>query len=859
MENKKQTMAGEMAGDVMETITGLSEKEAQEILARDGFNEIPSQKRNGFWAVFGEVLREPMLLLLVAAGAIYFLLGAPQDALILSSFIIFVVGITFYQRRKTERALEALKNLSSPRALVVRDGARRRIPGRETVVGDIIVLREGDRVPADAVVIEEANLTVDESLLTGESLAVAKIAFENSKSDKNNRPGGDNLPFVYSGTLVTRGHGVARVVAIGGETEMGKIGKSLAGINEEETLLKKEIRRLVRLFGFVGLVLCAAAVLLYGLSGNGWLAGILYGLTISMSLLPEEFPVVLMIFLALGAWRVSKRKVLTRNTAAIESLGAADILCVDKTGTITLNQMRLQTMAADGEIIDLAGHENKEKSLPETFHFLLEHAMLASQTDPFDPLEKEIRRTGEFLLSIGCLHTDWKLIKEYPFSGNILALSHVWEAGEGDHYVVAAKGAPESIADLCHFPEEKKNAMIEQMRPLLDNGLRLIAVAFANVAKGDLPKHQHEFDFKFIGLLGFADPVRPSVPGAVKDCYRAGVRICMITGDYPGTACNIARRIGLKNPDEFLTGEDLRALDTDCLRRKMKSVNVFARVVPEQKMTIINALKGRGKVIAMTGDGINDAPALKAAHIGIAMGERGTDVAREAADLVLLNDDFSSIVAATRTGRTIFDNLKKAIAYIFAVHIPIAGMSFLPVVMGMPVVFFPAHIAFLELIIDPACSLVFENEPESKDVMSRPPRKLSEPLFDRRAMVISLLQGMGVLAAIFALFWFVLASGRSDDEARTITFCAIVFANIMLIVSNLSWSKISLFVLGDGNKALYWMLGAVGITLTLALLVPFLRQVFHFAPIGLGDVALSFVVAATSLLWFEIFKLFKKS
>ncbi|MFA6376909.1 MAG: cation-transporting P-type ATPase, partial [Candidatus Paceibacterota bacterium] len=600
----------------MENIKGLSLKEAEDRLKADGYNELPQQKKHGILVIFGEVLKEPMLLLLLGAGGIYFLLGEPQDALMLSSFIVFVLGITFYQRHKTERALEALKNLSSPRALVIRDGTRRRIPGREVVVGDVIVLQEGDRIPADAAVLEAVNLMVDESLLTGESLAVAKSVWDGSQKIGDNRPaesevrlerpGGENRPFIYSGTLVTRGHGLARVMAIGFNTEMGKIGKSLENIKEEETLLKKETGRLVRLFGVIGLILCATVVLFYGFFRTGWLDGVLYGLTISMSMLPEEFPVVLMIFLALGAWRVSRRKVLTRNPAAIESLGAADILCVDKTGTITMNQMRLETIVAGSDSLDLAGYDDDENPLPDKFHFLLEYAMLASQTDPFDPLEKEIRRVGGYFLDSERHHTDWKLIKEYPFSGNVLAFSHVWEKGDGDSYIVAAKGAPESIADLCHLAESEKKAIISRMQPLLDSGLRLLAVAETVVArpgrgsleatKNPLPSHQHEFDFKFAGLLGFSDPVRPSVPEAVKDCYRAGIRICMITGDYPGTACNIARRIGLANPDIFLTGDDLRKLDAAELGRRMETANIFARVAPEQKMIIVNAFKKQGKV-----------------------------------------------------------------------------------------------------------------------------------------------------------------------------------------------------------------------------------------------------------------------
>lgn len=851
MENGNQNLeeeAREGAEKVPKTMDGLSEKEAREILKRDGYNELPSEKRGGFLKIIVEVLREPMLFLLAAAGGIYFFLGAVSDALLLSLFIIFVLGITFFQRHRTEKALEALKNLSSPRALVLRDGARRRIVGREVVLGDIIFLQEGDRVPADACLLEAVNLTADESLLTGESMAVIKSA---EKNDQNQN-------IVYSGTLIARGRGTARVFAVGAGTEIGKIGKSLRSIKDEEPLLKKEVIRLTRFFAFFALAFCGAAVFLYGLSGKGWLNGVLYGLTIGMSLLPEEFPVVLVIFLALGAWRISKRSILTRNVAAIETLGAVQVLCADKTGTITMNQMRLQLLSACGQIIDLADYENKEKPLPEEFLFLVEQSLLAGQIDPFDPMEKEIRRMAESLLSARRLRGDWKLIKEYPLSGNILAFTHVWEPAAGDCYAVAAKGAPESIAELCHFSESQKQMLAKEMQPLLDRGMRLLAVAFADVAKGDLPHHQHEFGFQFAGLLGFNDPIRSSAIGAIKDCRCAGIRVCMITGDYPGTACHVARHAGIANPDEFLTGQDLKNFDEDSLQEKIANVNVFARVAPEQKMTLVDAFKKQGKVIAMTGDGVNDAPALKAAHIGVAMGGRGTDVAREAADLVLVNDDFYSITAAVRAGRTIFDNLKKALAYIFAVHIPIAGMSFFPVAMGMPVMFFPAHIAFLELIIDPACSLVFENEPECKDVMKRPPRKLKEPLFNRRVAVISFLQGLAVLIAVFVLFYWVLSVGRSESEARAITFCAIVFGNIMLIISNLSWSKAGWQTLANGNKALYWMLGLVSAVLAMVLTVPFLRQLFHFAPIGLADVGLAFLAVFAGILWFEIFKLFRR-
>lgn len=858
---------------ILQNIKGLTSKEAEEKIKAEGYNEIPSQKKRGFFGIFWEVLKEPMLLLLVGAAAIYFFLGEPQDALMLSVFVVFIVGITFYQQRKTERALDALRDLSSPRALVIRDGAPYRVAGREVVVGDILVLREGDRVAADAAVIESVNLMVDESLLTGESLAVAKSiwdgkedvavnrsAFGEARPIDMGRPGGDNQQFVYSGTLITRGHGLARVMAIGAATEMGKIGKSLAGIKEGETLLSKETGRLARLFGIIGLSLCFLAVVFRYLSNNELLQSILYGLTIGMSMLPEEFPVVMLVFLALGAWRISKRKVITRNASAIEALGAANILCVDKTGTLTLNQMRLQELSSGDGHIDLSEYESGEKNLPDHSKKLLEYAMLASQSDPFDPLEKEIKRTGDsFLFSVNRLHESWKLVKEYPFAGNLLALSHIWEMGDGDRYVVAAKGAPESIIDLCHLSGAEVAAVDEQMKPLLKKGLRLIAVAAASVKKNKLPDcGQHDFDFEFVGLLGFCDPIRPSAPQAIKECYDAGIRVCMITGDYPDTARHVARSVGLRNAEKYLTGDDLRCLSHEELHKRLETVNIFARVVPEQKMLIINAFKEKDIVIAMTGDGVNDAPALKSANVGIAMAERGTDVAREAADLVLLNDDFASIVAAVRMGRTVFDNIKKAIGYIFAVHIPIAGMSFLPVALGMPVVFYPAHIAFLELVIDPSCSVAFESEPEDGNVMNRPPRKLGEPLFGKKSILRSLMQGLGVLAAVFFVFIFAIWAGKTEGQTRALAFLTIVIANLALIVVNLSAGN-PFKVFTNGNKAFRFIFFGTLATLALVLCVPALQNVFHFDPINIPDIIPAILAGIAGAFWPEPFKLFLKN
>lgn len=837
-----------------ELIKGLTESEVSDRFVRDGCNELPYQKKQSVFVILFNVLREPMLLLLLGCGLIYLLLGEAKDAYMLLSFVFVVVGITFYQERKTERALEALKNLSSPRALVIRNGQQIRIAGREVVADDIVVLREGDRVPADARVLSSSNLLVDESFLTGESIPVRKTIWD--YKTKLTHPGGEDLPFVFSGTLVTQGRGLAKITSTGAKTEMGKIGKSLQSIEDEDTLLKKETEKIVRMFAIAGLILCAIIVIVYGLTRGDWMQGFLAGLTLSMAMLPEEFSVVLLIFLTLGAWRISKRKVLTRKTPAIETLGSATVLCVDKTGTLTLNQMRLDGIMADRSYYDLS--MEKQEVLPEAYHSLLEYSILASQKDPFDPLEKEIKTKGnQYLSDTNHIHRNWKLIKEYPLSKELLALSHVWQSPDKTHYVIATKGAPEAIADLCHMPEKERKSLERNIQMMAKKGLRVIGVAKALFDKKDLPGIQHDFAFKYIGLLGFTDSVRQTVPKAVKECYNAGIRVIMITGDYPETASHIARQISLINPNKFITGPELKIMDHLTLREKIKTINIFARVVPEQKLAIVNALKANGEIVAMTGDGVNDAPALKSAHIGIAMGERGTDVARETADLILLNDDFSSIVHAIRLGRRIFDNLKKAMAFIFSVHIPIAGMSLFPILFQLPIVFFPAHIAFLELIIDPACSVVFESEKEEHNVMMRPPRNLKQPLFDRQTFFTSLLQGMSILTVIVIIFLLALRSGLGEKEARSLAFLTIVLCNLVLIITNLSKTENVIKIFQSKNQSLFWVLGGTLVFLGCVLYIPFLRNLFHFSYLHLIDLSIGLGVSLIMLVWFEIIKMLR--
>jgi Ca2+-transporting ATPase len=834
------------------TITGLSEQEAAARLKREGFNELPSSKQRGIFAIAFDVVREPMFLLLVACGAIYLIIGDVREAIMLLGFVFVVIGITLYQERKTERALEALRDLSSPRALVIRDGKQRRIAGREVARGDVLVLNEGDRVPADAALLSCANLSVDESLLTGESASVRKTSRDEVSA--MSRPGGDGLPFVYSGTLVVRGQGTATALATGVNTEMGKIGKALQSLELEETPLQRETGKIVRNLAIIGLFMCSLVVIVYGLTRGDWLNGVLAGITLAMALLPEEFPVVLTVFLALGAWRISRKRVLTRRVPAVETLGAATVLCVDKTGTITENRMSVSALYSRGAFYDV--DYLTEKTIPERCHELVEFSILASQKDPFDPMEKAFKELGShYLAHTEHLHDDWTLVREYPLSNSLLALSHVWKSPKGDEYVIAAKGSPEAIADLCHCDASRTQEIAHAIELMANGGLRILGVAKAYFKVTDLPGEQHDFTFEFLGLVGLADPVRSGVAGAVKECHAAGIRVVMITGDYPGTAANIAGQIGLQNIDQSITGPELDSMDEERLRDRIRTVNIFARVVPEQKLRIVNALKGIGEVVAMTGDGVNDAPALKAAHIGIAMGGRGTDVAREASALVLLDDDFSSIVQAVRMGRRIFDNLKKAVAYIFAVHVPIAGMSLIPVLFKWPLVLLPMHIVFLELIIDPACSVVFEAEPEEADVMTRPPRRPDAPLFGKRTVILSLLQGMSVLSMLVLVYVISLKRGQSEEDSRALTFTTLIIANLGLIFVNRSWSRTVLATLRSPNTALWWVTGGAVVFLGLALYVPFLRDLFRFSVLHPFDIFICITAGVMSIVWFEVLKM----
>jgi len=832
---------------------GLSSAEAAERLRRFGPNALADPDHRNLARLVLEVLREPMFLMLVAAAGLYLLLGDLGEGLLLGAFAIVNLSLVAGQEWRTERVLESLRDLSSPRALVIRDGYEQRIAGRDVVPGDLVLLAEGDRVPADGHLTACRDLQIDESLLTGESVPVRKQA--GSGVADALPPGGDDLPFVYSGTLVVKGQGFAEIHATGARSEIGRIGTRLAALAPEPTLIQRATAMLVQRFAVFGIGVSVLVFLLYMMLRGGWLDGVLAGLTVAMSMLPEEFPMVLTVFLALGALRLSRQKVLTRRAAAIESLGAASILCVDKTGTLTENRMTVACLYAGGQFHDV---DAKAVQLPEPFHGVAEFAILASKRHPFDPMELAMQRLGQGALGgTEHLHPLWAMVREYELQPGFLAMTRVWDADPvdpKDGYVLAAKGAPEAIVDLCHLPDAESRAIDAAVKTMAGRGLRVIAVARGHTMLETLPTQQHDLDFSFVGLVGLADPLRPEAAAAVAECRAAGIAVAMITGDFAATATAIGSQAGLEAPDQVLTGPELAKLDDAALAERIAGTRVFARILPEQKLRLVQAFKARGDVVAMTGDGVNDAPALKAAHIGVAMGGRGSDVAREAASVVLLDDNFAALVAAVAQGRRIFDNLRKAMVFIVAVHVPIAGLALLPLAFGWPLLLFPAHVVFLEMLIDPICSIVLEAEPAERDAMRRPPRRRDEPILSRRSLLWGVAQGLTALMAILLLYAWALDRGLGENAARGLAFTALIVANVFLVLINRAWGGAPFRGFLRPNPALLAVVLAAAAALGLVLYVPVLEALFRFDAPDVLFFGLALGTGAVSVVWFELLK-----
>lgn len=814
---------------------GLPQSQVLKLQKQYGYNELPKSNTKRSYSIILNVLKEPMVYILLSCGLIYFIIGDRQEAIMLLIFLFIIIGITIVQETKAERALEALKDLSSPRANVLRDNNKNTIAGREVVLGDIIYIAEGDKVSADAEVISSDFLTADDSLLSGEALPVEK----------------NNGSTIYAGTIIIRGQGIAGVVGIGIKTEIGKIGKMIQSETSVVTSLEKQTNNLVKKTAWIAVAICITVVVTYAFMHDNWLQGFLNGLSLAMAIMPNELPAVLAIFLALGAWRLSKRRVLTRNISAIENLGSATVLCVDKTGTLTLNQMTIQKIYSQDKIVNL---DNNLSILSEEFHEALEYGILASRMDPFDPMELAFLNAGtQFLKGTEHLHRDWLLKKEYPLSSELLSITQAWKPKAGGGFIVGAKGAPEAIIDLCHLTsiESEKNLKIAEQ--MASEGLRVLGVAKSFSDGIPLPEKQHDFNFTFVGFIGITDPVRDAVPAAINECKKAGIQIVMITGDHPLTAGSIAKKIGLENSDKVMTGKDLEKYSDTELQNVIKEINVFSRVTPIQKLRLVNCLKAAGEIVAMTGDGVNDAPALKSANIGIAMGGRGTDVAREAADIVLLDDDFTSIVESIKMGRRIYANLRSALIYLFAVHIPIVGISIFPIFFNLPLILFPIHIAFIHLIIEPVSSVAFEIEEAAPGIMSEPPRDKNKKLFDKGVWGQSCLMGISILIALALIYYISLSKGQGEKDARTLVFTTLIISNIALIfVSNDLQISFTQKIKLRFNKIVKLIVPLSLLLLALVLYISNLRSAFNFSFLHIDDLIICLFLGVVAVVWIEL-------
>ncbi|HXY21776.1 MAG TPA: cation-translocating P-type ATPase [Burkholderiaceae bacterium] len=835
---------------------GLSSTEAAHRLRDEGPNVLPGEAPKSLIAIARAVLAEPMFLLLLGAGGIYLTLGDRAEASFLLGFVFLVIGITLAQERRTHRALEALRDLSSPRACVLRDGTEQRIPGADVVRGDIIVLREGDRVPADAWLLH-GQLSIDESLLTGESVPVAKVAAMRPPNTQLAAPGGEGTASLFASTVVTRGIGMAEVCATAGATAVGRIGKALSSAIETPSALQRVAGQFVRNLGVGAVVLACAQVLVgYLWDRRPILESLLSGIALAMAILPEEIPVIVTVFLALGAWRISRQKVLTRRIAAVEALGAITVLAVDKTGTLTQNKMAVAALVVGDAHFVSEGAQG----LPEDFHALVEFGMLATPADPFDPMERAIRTFGrQWLTGTEHMHDGRSPQFEYPLSSDILAMTRVFSGNRPTQHLLATKGAPEAVFDLCHMPTSEREARRRQIEVLAHSGLRVLGVARgqwepgmqsdANAAAPTWPNSQHDFDFQFLGLIGLADPPRPEVSEALARCRRAGVRVIMLTGDHPATALAVARQVGLSESPEVLTGAQIDALDGASLRARLRHVAICARVQPANKLRLVQELRGAGEVVAMTGDGVNDAPALKAADVGIAMGQRGTDVAREAASLVLLDDSFARIVATIEQGRRIFENIGKATRFAIAVHVPIIGLALVPALLDWPILLLPVQIVLLELLIDPACSVVFEAEPADADIMNRPPRRLDATPFSSTNVLAGVAQGAG-LALILLLAYFALRQvGASVEQDRGAVFLVLSADVLLLTLANRRGSAGHLMLDQGRNPWVGRMAVGVVMLLVAANLLPALRNVLGLAPFNLQGAWVAIIAAILSVTW----------
>lgn len=837
-----------MTTEKLNLATGITTAEARVLQDKYGKNELTPQKRESFIKKAFHVICEPMFLLLIVAAIIYFILGEPRDGAIMLIFVLGIISIDIIQEWKTDKTLNALKDLSAPHIKVIRSGEEQIVASSDLVPGDLMLIYEGIKIPADGIIVKCNDLCVDESSLTGEAEGVWKI----NTGDAPNSDDYWRKDYCYAGTLVTQGTAHVLVDKIGASTEYGKIGVNIATAPDEKTPLQKQTGSLVKLCAGIAAVLFALVGVFTYINipdhafGDRLIESILSGITLAMAMIPEEFPVILTVFLSMGAWRLAKKNSLVRKLPSVETLGAVSVLCVDKTGTITMNQMTVQdTWAKTGD----------EKSLITIMG-------MACETDAYDPMEKAMLAYCEKNNITRDELFGGELITEYPFTNELKMMGHVWR--KNGKVIIAAKGSPERILTICALSDMEKAECEKKINELSSRGLRVIAVAAMNPqTDNDIPEKITDCSLTFLGLVGLADPPRESVKTDIAVCNKAGIRVVMITGDNGGTAASIAKQIGMKNYDHIITGDMLNNMTDEELREKVKEVSIFSRVVPEHKMRIVKAFRDNGEIVAMTGDGVNDAPALKYADIGIAMGKRGSEVSREAADLILMDDNFTTIVETVKDGRRIYDNIRKAVGYVFSIHIPIAFASLLAPVLGIaPVALFllPLHVVLLELIIDPTCSIVLERQPAERDIMERKPRDPKEKLLTPRILIKSVIQGLVIFAASFGTYLTVLAGNEANAPvARTMGLAIIMLSNLLLVQVNSSECDFAFrSVIRLAKDKVMWGVNIFTIIGLAAILYTPLAEFLKLAPLSATQLFTAVGIAVAAVLWYEIVKLVKK-
>jgi Ca2+-transporting ATPase len=821
---------------------GLSSEEVAQSREKHGFNSLEHQVKNHVFISLLEMIKEPMFLLLILATSIYFIMGKYADGIFMTVAIVLVSTISLYQESRSRNAIEELKKLSQSKSKVIRNGEIIEIPSEEIVLGDLIQTEEGSFIPADGVIIQSNDFSVNESILTGESLAV----FKNEKSENKQ---------VFQGTIAASGLAICKVTAIGNQTQLGKIGKSLESIAEEKTPLQLQIGNFVKKMSIVGLIIFFIVWTINYYNSKLFLDSLLKALTLAMSIIPEEIPVAFTTFMALGAWRLMKTGIIVKHTKTVETLGSATVICTDKTGTITQNKMTLAQLYvfSSKELI------NTKEKYNEAEQELINLAMWASEPIPFDGMEIAIHDAYSKLESRD-ERPDFKLVHEYPLGGKPPMMTHIFENKTGKR-IIATKGAIEALLSCSNHSTAEIQQINTAIESMSKEGYRVLGVGVSQFSENEFPKTQQEFLFDFKGLVAFYDPPKANIKSVFDTFYNAGIQVKIITGDNATTTSTIAKQIGFRNPDNTLNGDELMTMDEETLKSKVMETTIFTRMFPEAKLRIIQALKDNNQIVAMTGDGVNDGPALKSAHIGIAMGEKGTEIAKQAANLILIEDDLSKMIDAIAIGRKIYINLKKAIQYIISIHIPIVLIVFIPLVLGWiyPNIFSPVHIIFLEIIMGPTCSIIYENEPMESNLMLQKPRPLTKTFFNLKEITISIIQGLAITLGLLFIYQNCVQENCSESVTRTVVFLTLIASNIFLTLANRSFYYSIITTIRYKNNLVFIIIGTTILLTSLLLLVPVFSKFFMFDDISKTQIGLSIMVGFVSVFWIEIYKGFKRS